>query len=265
MQAGAAHEQLDLVVPDLHALAEGQLGVDPQDAVGAVGLGVDLSDQAGQHGVPDGTFAAGALAQLVGPGLRDTDDAAGDLDRQTVRGKCTPSAAASAAATRRTAGMAVLRALPPAPYRHRPTDAHTDAHRPQPLTQNRIDREWRCAVEQHGRRLSRNHRDPTRQRMAIKSPDSALAELMPLLGRRRNHRLHISLESDQPSEARGAATIASTGIQPSASSSSSYSHGSCRSACEIARLRSLKVDQILNGLAQPGEEVRKLGPILPAC
>ena len=43
-EAGSAHHQLDLVMADLDASAQSELGIDPAGAVGAVGLGVDLGD-----------------------------------------------------------------------------------------------------------------------------------------------------------------------------------------------------------------------------
>ena len=43
LPAGAAHQQLDLVVPDQHATTEGELGVDTAAAVDAVGFEVDGS------------------------------------------------------------------------------------------------------------------------------------------------------------------------------------------------------------------------------
>lgn len=86
MQAGAAHQQLDLVVPDRHAPAERELGMDPASAVDPVALGVDLSDQVGQHRVPDGALGRRPTALLVEAGLGDSEDSAGDLHRPVLSG-----------------------------------------------------------------------------------------------------------------------------------------------------------------------------------
>jgi hypothetical protein len=81
-----AHQQLDLVVADLDAAAEGQLGVDPAGAVDAVGLGVDLGDEVGQQGVTDCSFGRRPRALLVEPGLRDPEDLARDSHGTVLRG-----------------------------------------------------------------------------------------------------------------------------------------------------------------------------------
>jgi hypothetical protein len=56
LQTRAAHQELDLVVTDLDATSEGQLGVDALDSVGALRFGVDLSDEIGEHRVSDGSL-----------------------------------------------------------------------------------------------------------------------------------------------------------------------------------------------------------------
>jgi hypothetical protein len=56
-------------VTDVYAAAHEELGVDPQDAVGAVQLGVDLIDQVGQHRVSERAFGRRTLAMLVEPRL----------------------------------------------------------------------------------------------------------------------------------------------------------------------------------------------------
>jgi hypothetical protein len=56
LQAGSAHQQLDLVVADRHTAAQGQFGVDASRAVDLVGLDVDLADQVGEHAAPEGAL-----------------------------------------------------------------------------------------------------------------------------------------------------------------------------------------------------------------
>jgi hypothetical protein len=48
-----SHQQLDGLMADDDAVAEGQLGVDAADAVGAARRGVRLTDHLGEPGVPD--------------------------------------------------------------------------------------------------------------------------------------------------------------------------------------------------------------------
>jgi hypothetical protein len=85
-QACSAHQQLDLVVTDEDASAQGELGVDAPAAVDAVGLDMDLGDQVGQHRVSDRALRWRALAMLIEPGLRDAEDLARDLDRHRLCG-----------------------------------------------------------------------------------------------------------------------------------------------------------------------------------
>jgi hypothetical protein len=47
------HQHFHRTVPDRDAEAEGELGVHPLTAVGAVGVGVDPAYLLGQPGVPD--------------------------------------------------------------------------------------------------------------------------------------------------------------------------------------------------------------------
>jgi hypothetical protein len=48
-QARTTHQQLHLVVPNDHALAQGELGMDGPATVDAVGVEVELGYQVGQH------------------------------------------------------------------------------------------------------------------------------------------------------------------------------------------------------------------------
>ncbi|MBC7762138.1 MAG: hypothetical protein H7201_10150 [Candidatus Saccharibacteria bacterium] len=58
----------------------------PPSAVGATRLDVDLADEIGEHWVPDTTFGRWTVSVLVEPGLRDTQDPAGDLHGSIFRG-----------------------------------------------------------------------------------------------------------------------------------------------------------------------------------
>jgi hypothetical protein len=53
LDCSASHQQLDGLMADDDAVAEGQLGMDAADAVGASGRGVRLTDHLGEPGVPD--------------------------------------------------------------------------------------------------------------------------------------------------------------------------------------------------------------------
>jgi len=86
LQASSTHQQLDLVVPDLDPATQGEFGVHSQDAVGAVGLQVDLGDQVGQHRVAHRPFRWCSASLLVEPRLRDAKHPAGNLNWSPFRG-----------------------------------------------------------------------------------------------------------------------------------------------------------------------------------
>ena len=86
LQAGLSHQQLDLVVPDLDAAAQGEFGVHSEDVVSAVGLEVDLGDQVGQHRVTDRALRWCSVALLVEPRLQYVAHPASDLNWPPLRG-----------------------------------------------------------------------------------------------------------------------------------------------------------------------------------
>jgi hypothetical protein len=86
LDAGAAHQQLHRAVPDHHAAAQGEFGVDSPAAVDTVGGGVDLADHVGQPGVADRPRRRCSSTPGVEPGLGDTDDSAGELEGQAFSG-----------------------------------------------------------------------------------------------------------------------------------------------------------------------------------
>lgn len=61
LPADTAHHDRDLVVPDVGATSQGELGVHSEDAVGAAGLGVDLGDQVARQRMSDRPCGAECL------------------------------------------------------------------------------------------------------------------------------------------------------------------------------------------------------------
>ncbi len=76
------HDELRKLLPDLDALAEGELGVHPPEAVGAAGSGVDLADGVGEQRVADAAGRGRAALPLVVARRRHVQDPGGQLDRQ---------------------------------------------------------------------------------------------------------------------------------------------------------------------------------------
>ncbi len=54
LDSSASHQPLDGLMADGDAVAEGQIGIDPPDAVRASGRDVHLADHLGEPGVADG-------------------------------------------------------------------------------------------------------------------------------------------------------------------------------------------------------------------
>jgi hypothetical protein len=86
LDPGAAHEQRDRAVPDDDAPAQRQLGVHPWGAVDAERRGVHLNDKVGQPDLAHRTQRRCPAAPVVVARVRDVEDPAGDVDRESFRG-----------------------------------------------------------------------------------------------------------------------------------------------------------------------------------